>query len=482
MAVDPWAGANQGIDSLSNSMLQLAQLKRQDTEQAQRSSLLDLQKQQTQQGIDQNNLTLADLNAQRGALVDQYGTKGHANPYASAVSFQQQEGQDAKAMEAEQKGLEVYLNTIKAIDSMPNIDAGTKTGLAKHLLAQNPKYAPFAENLKFIDPKGVKAAKMYKDGELTDPVTGQPLPAGYYETEGRWTGNAAKPVELVAYKQAEPPKPSDQETWGEPEQMSVGGKTAIVQKSSRGQIRPVIQDTAPRITVNGGHANNTDFRNESAMRKEFLSLPEVKDFPTIESNSKRAVAALRAQGGSNVAVDQTIITVFNKMLDPTSVVRESEYARTPQDLSVLSRIKGKWDKVQHGGAGLDKTEREALARMVGNFTEIAGQQYNDQVTYYSDLARRYGYKPENVVRLGGRKSDLGGGAAIPESDAGAFVKQQYAEYRKAGVKEDQIRQRVSSKLRKAGWKDSQITAALRENADANGAVVTSRGFKVTRVD
>lgn len=151
-----------------------------------------------------------------------------------------------------------------------------------------------------------------------------------------------------------------------------------------------------------------DFKNESAMRKEFLTLPEVKDFPTIESNAKRAVKALQSQGKSNVAVDQTIITVFNKMLDPASVVRESEYARTPQDLSLLSRIKGKWDKIQRGGAGLDSSEREALARMVTNFSDIASQQYNDQVTYYSDLAKRYGYKPENIVRLGGRKAATSG--------------------------------------------------------------------------
>lgn len=149
-----------------------------------------------------------------------------------------------------------------------------------------------------------------------------------------------------------------------------------------------------------------DFRNESAMRKEFLSLPEVKDFPTIVQNSKRALKALQEQGkGSNVAVDQSIITVFNKMLDPASVVRESEYARTPQDLSVLSRIRGKWDKVQRGGAGLDGTERQALYRMINNFNQVANEQYNQQVEYYSDLSKRYGYEPRNVVRLGGMRAE-----------------------------------------------------------------------------
>ena len=118
----------------------------------------------------------------------------------------------------------------------------------------------------------------------------------------------------------------------------------------------------------------------------------------MEAQTQRAVKALSEQGkGSNVAVDQSIITIFNKMLDPASVVRESEYARTPQDLSVLSRIKGKWDKIQKGGAGLDATERAALQRMVNNFSEIASQQYNNRVGEYKGLARDYGYNAERVV-------------------------------------------------------------------------------------
>lgn len=47
-------------------------------------------------------------------------------------------------------------------------------------------------------------------------------------------------------------KPENKETWSEPTPMSIGGKNAIVQKSSNGQIRPVIQDSAPRITMNTG--------------------------------------------------------------------------------------------------------------------------------------------------------------------------------------------------------------------------------------
>jgi hypothetical protein len=166
-----------------------------------------------------------------------------------------------------------------------------------------------------------------------------------------------------------------------------------------GDERKDVQSVAPvtNITVQG----NRDRTAEFGLRKEFLGLPEVKEFPVVESQSRRALKALSEQGkGSNVAVDQSIITVFNKMLDPTSVVRESEYARTPQDLSVLSRIRGKWDKVQRGGAGLDATERQALNRMVGNFAQIASKQYNSRAKEYRQLATEYGFNPSRVVVRG----------------------------------------------------------------------------------
>lgn len=156
-----------------------------------------------------------------------------------------------------------------------------------------------------------------------------------------------------------------------------------------------------------------DFRNESSMRKEFLTLPEVKDYPTVQQQSQRALAALKASGDNMVAVDQSIITTFNKMLDPTSVVRESEYARTAQDMALLNRIKGKWDKLSTGGAGLTSEERQAMARMVSAFKDIADEQYNQQVDYYSGLAERYGYQPENVVRLGGKKAEAPIGSPTP---------------------------------------------------------------------
>lgn len=156
--------------------------------------------------------------------------------------------------------------------------------------------------------------------------------------------------------------------------------------------------------------NARSFTDEQSMRKEFQSIPEVKEFPVIESQIKRLDKAMEESrsGGSMIAVDQALITILNKMLDPASVVRESEYARTPQDMALLNKVKGNIDKLSTGGAGLTAQEREAISRMSRNFYDVAADQYNQQVGFYGGLANEYGFKPENVVRLGGKKAASGG--------------------------------------------------------------------------
>jgi len=66
--------------------------------------------------------------------------------------------------------------------------------------------------------------------------------------------------------------------------------------------------------------------------------------------------------GSRVSLDQALITLYNKILDPTSVVRESEYARTETGQAKMEQLKGMYAKFKQGGTGLTDREREALIK------------------------------------------------------------------------------------------------------------------------
>jgi len=162
------------------------------SDRQQEATLRGLQIQQAQLGID-------DATAKQGALAAMGGGK-----LQDAYKKQMTEEDTQKKLEAKQKGFQTYLNTIGVLDKM-EIDPKTKTAIGKEFLRQNPEYAPMVGNLTFLDSKGVKAAREFKAGELKDPITNQPLPAGFYETEGMWTGDATQPVKLVSYKLTAPP-------------------------------------------------------------------------------------------------------------------------------------------------------------------------------------------------------------------------------------------------------------------------------------
>jgi hypothetical protein len=150
------------------------------------------------------------------------------------------------------------------------------------------------------------------------------------------------------------------------------------------------------------------YRDERAMKKDFDALPEVKNHVTIEKQMGRVESAMEEAkaGGSLIAVDQALVTILNKTLDEQSVVRESEYARTAQDLSLLSRIRGKVEKIQKGGAGLSPPERKALHRMIKKFADVSAKMYNKQVKSYTAIAERYNFDPRNIVRLQGEEATV----------------------------------------------------------------------------
>ena len=151
-----------------------------------------------------------------------------------------------------------------------------------------------------------------------------------------------------------------------------------------------------------------DYSSVDSIRKELSALPETKTY-TITSRQieilDKAMEDVRGTAGQPpekrnlIAVDQALITILNKMMDPTSVVRESEYARTPGDQAMMSRVKGYFKKFTEGGAGLTDPEREAIYDMGKKFSGVAASKYGESAKYYQGLAEDRGFESKDVVRL-----------------------------------------------------------------------------------
>jgi hypothetical protein len=101
-----------------------------------------------------------------------------------------------------------------------------------------------------------------------------------------------------------------------------------------------------------------------------------------------------------------------KMLDPTSVVRESEFATAATTGSYGEKVKAAVSKVITGERLSDAIRQD--------FVNTAQKLYNDQLDQYNlskveyrELAKRYGLNPDNVViELSGRYGKEGAKSSV----------------------------------------------------------------------
>lgn len=86
-----------------------------------------------------------------------------------------------------------------------------------------------------------------------------------------------------------------------------------------------------------------------------------RQFGIMQSGLKRFNAGDK-NGGS-----QAVLVTFQKILDPSSVVRESEYARSAAGVSLLDRIEGYKDRLLSGGAGVPASDLAAMVETARQF-------------------------------------------------------------------------------------------------------------------
>lgn len=154
-----------------------------------------------------------------------------------------------------------------------------------------------------------------------------------------------------------------------------------------------------------GEKKAAELKDVLEFRKHVNTNPVIKDYLAVDTQVKRLdqtvkdIEEQRKSGKqvSYIAVDQALITILNKMLDPTSVVRESEYARTPGDQAALARIKGKWDQLTTGGAALTDNDRDSVLRMARRFSSVAKEKMGPEVDSFKRLAKKFGVDFNDVI-------------------------------------------------------------------------------------
>lgn len=146
-----------------------------------------------------------------------------------------------------------------------------------------------------------------------------------------------------------------------------------------------------------------NFEAESSLRKEFNGLKTVEQATQVQQSFNQINSAYQGalQAGqdktSKAAADQALVISFNKMLDPGSVVREGEFARSTEGQSLINRWKGKADAVLNGGVGLTDQDRAAIVNLTRDLYADYVQGYNDKAFEFRQNAARQGGDPDYVA-------------------------------------------------------------------------------------
>ncbi len=139
--------------------------------------------------------------------------------------------------------------------------------------------------------------------------------------------------------------------------------------------------------------------------KEFRADPRIQNLQIVERSERGMQAALRlstAPGAkSKIASDQALGVLFQKMLDPTSVVRESEFARTPEGAALMSRITSQIPKLLQGGLAISDDDRRALVTMAQKLLNEAKVTANRAFAEFATRADTLGL--DRRIVFGGRK-------------------------------------------------------------------------------
>lgn len=205
------------------------------------------------------------------------------------------------------------------------------------------------------------------------------------------TGGTATPVTmggepLIARQESKAPQTVGGMMWDSQQQKFV---PIPDYEEQQGRIaaarRPevVVKPTDPR-TIKADQ-----FRNENALRDEYTA--QTASFRTINDAYKKIMSTADTGAG-----DMSLLYQYVKLLDPGSVVRESEFATAAASGSFGEQVKGAAERILKG-TRLPNSLRQSFRNEATNIFNQQKASADETAARYRQLAVDYGLDPTRVV-------------------------------------------------------------------------------------
>lgn len=146
-----------------------------------------------------------------------------------------------------------------------------------------------------------------------------------------------------------------------------------------------------------------NFDQESTLRKDFNSDKQVQNHLELSRQvwiAKSAIDQMLADPWNPAywtSIDQALLVTFQKILDPTSVVKEAEYDRGTKGQAWFDQLKWGIEKIMQGWQGLTNENRLAIYDMMKKFQKWWEEPFLQKVSQYTWIAKSYWLDPEKIV-------------------------------------------------------------------------------------
>jgi hypothetical protein len=215
-----------------------------------------------------------------------------------------------------------------------------------YALGKNGQWIPAPFKAKPEGPKTV-------GGFLVDPVTGQigaPLPR--------------TPAQIAADERAE---------------SAAARQQALLERLLKNDNKPDTLDLKERAQI------------EQSYRKEFNALNTA--YNEIKRSRGNILSSLQQ---NSAAGDLAAATSLMKMLDPGSVVRESELGMAQNATGAIDRVYN-YAQMLSNGQRLNPQQRKEYVQLANDLFANSDNEFKTRADEYTRVAKDYGLKPENIV-------------------------------------------------------------------------------------
>lgn len=206
------------------------------------------------------------------------------------------------------------------------------------------------------------------------------------------------------------------------------GDIATAQESAQARFRKPDAPPRPAVMTPG-----QKFQATQSLRKSFdMESRAAREVAMQLSQMQAGIGAARK--GDMAAGSQAVLVTFQKILDPASVVRESEYARSSSGQALLSRIQGAVEQLRVGGASIPVGELERFVSLANTFAENQARAAMESKEQIEAVATEYGIDPALVTR----DIQAPGGAPAPSRSNDGMIRMQAPNGQIKDVPADQV--------------------------------------------